>query len=244
MRILFALILLAAGIAILGHFRIPALLDRMGVTLDSRRFVFIDGGAHKGETVQHFMKTVACSMRNWTVISFEPNPHLLPALKKLEGVEVRTEAISDSDGVGSFYFSKDEDQIGGSLNKSKFDVVSTPLDVATIDLSRWIRETFSKEDVIWLKLDIEGGEYPVLDKILRDNTTEYVDRLFIEFHSDMVGLPTSRDDELIKELRKRGVVLTFGDIWSDPGDWFPRSCLAYALCGLWFCGDPAGWYAD
>ncbi len=55
-------------------------------------------------------------------------------------------------------------------------------EVDCVDIGNWIKNNFTKEDHIVLKLDIEGGEYDVIPKMFEDGALEYVDKLFCEVH--------------------------------------------------------------
>ena len=51
-----------------------------------------------------------------------------------------------------------------------------------IDLARFITETFRPEDYLILKLDIEGAEYDVLERLTETRAIEWLDELYVEFH--------------------------------------------------------------
>lgn len=208
------------------------------------RYVFIDGGAHLGETVQHFDRSVACSRLGWEVISFEANPHLIDRIYRGTRHTVLNKAIADKDGELPFYFSTVYPTLGGSLVEAKEDVdKSHPTMVEAVDLGRWLEDDFQETDYVWLKLDIEGAEYDVLTKLLSTGQVKYLDALSIEFHGQHVGVSEERDRELTRQLEERGVLVHAADT-EIPGDWFrPRSCLPWFVCGLGVCGrEPARWF--
>ena len=47
---------------------------------------------------------------------------------------------------------------------------------------RKIKENFSKDDYIVVKMDIEGSEFSVLDGLIRENMIEYINEIYVEFH--------------------------------------------------------------
>ena len=49
----------------------------------------------------------------------------------------------------------------------------------TIDLSEWIKKHTTKDDYVILKLDVEGAEFGILDKMLEDGTFEWIDKYVI-----------------------------------------------------------------
>ncbi len=48
--------------------------------------------------------------------------------------------------------------------------------IPVIDLSKWIMETFTIEDYIIFKLDVEGAEYEILRKMINDKAFKYIDK--------------------------------------------------------------------
>lgn len=54
-----------------------------------------------------------------------------------------------------------------------------------IDFSKFIKNNFQHNDNIILKLDIEGSEFEVLDKMILDNTLAYIKHMHIEWHPHM-----------------------------------------------------------
>jgi hypothetical protein len=57
--------------------------------------------------------------------------------------------------------------------------------VACFDFSRWLsdlRTSHPRPDVIVVKMDIEGAEVPVLQKMIEDGTDALIDELLVEWH--------------------------------------------------------------
>ena len=79
--------------------------------------------------------------------------------------------------------------------------------VECIDFSQWVGVNFVKDDYIIMKMDIEGSEYKVLPKMIKDNTIQYIDELIIEWHSGMVLGYEDLHAKLKKELTDLGVVV-------------------------------------
>jgi FkbM family methyltransferase len=59
--------------------------------------------------------------------------------------------------------------------------------VKQIDFSEWLKESVRFEDTVIVKMDIEGSEYDLLEKLIRDRTIHYVNYLFVEFHASCMG---------------------------------------------------------
>ena len=73
-----------------------------------------------------------------------------------------------------------------------------------VDVASWIRDSFRAEDHVVLKMDVEGFEYPIFDKLIDNGGLGLVDVLFLEAHHK--GFSGSRfrgAAHLRAELRRR-----------------------------------------
>ena len=166
--------------------------------------IFIDGGAHKGESLQAFLTYYPNDPTSYDVYSFEANPSLIDNLKEITrktGIELIEKAIWINDGYINFYSG---DSYSGTLmrNKTTGNInKNNPVKVECVNFDKWIKNTFSEDDYIILKLDIEGGEYDVLEKMINDGSIKYIDKLYIEWHAGKLkGFDMDRHDRLIKIL--------------------------------------------
>lgn len=144
---------------------------------------FIDCGAHCGESIlaakQRFGNDIM-------IISFEPVPGLAKQLQEIHKndplVYVQNSAVWINDDVKQFYLS--EEYTDGSslltslnnLNKNHY------IKIPCFDLSSWIKNTFTPDDYLILKLDIEGAEYEVLNKLIEDGTINMINEFWGEWH--------------------------------------------------------------
>ncbi|KAI8509365.1 hypothetical protein Bbelb_132130, partial [Branchiostoma belcheri] len=106
-------------------------------------------------------------------------------------------------GGGSLFVSEDEkkDTDTGGLRKLSYRRA-----VPTVDLSRWIQANFAVEDDIVFKLDVEGAEYAILKKMLKDGTFRWIDKFYGEFHPwQPTGLSWSEKNQLLDELAKKKI---------------------------------------
>lgn len=55
--------------------------------------------------------------------------------------------------------------------------------VACFDFSAWLTRLGDKQPVV-VKMDIEGAEYPLLERMVADGTDRLVSRLLVEWHDD------------------------------------------------------------
>jgi hypothetical protein len=95
--------------------------------------------------------------------------------------------------------------------------------VESFDFSQWLESNFSERDYIILSLDIEGAEYPILDKMFRDSTMKYVDRLYVEFHSWLLEdeWPNMRGRVLQRKTRELGIIVGDDSVEDtiETGEW-------------------------
>ena len=92
---------------VIGSFVIAVALTAAVLAFERRdisapRYVFVDGGAHEGETIEHLKRTNLYKKHTWTIFAFEANPNLIPDLPKAPDVTVLNQAIWNQDGTIEF----------------------------------------------------------------------------------------------------------------------------------------------
>ena len=159
---------------------------------------FIDCGAHCGESIltakQRFGNDI-------NVVSFEPVPGLAKQLQEIHQnnptIQIQNSAVWINDDIKKFHLSEaytDGSSLLNSLNNLRDDHY---IDINCFDLSTWISESFNEKDYLILKLDIEGAEYEVLNKMIEDDTIKLVNELWGEWHDMKI------DDDHTQFLAKK-----------------------------------------
>lgn len=165
------------------------------------RKIFIDGGGYTGSSVQKFIS----AFEGFEIFSFEPNPHLKAYHDKLPNTLIEA-AIWVEDGTIDFFLDC-ADYDGSSVFEHKMYIENKQkITVRCIDFSQWISQQFDPRDLIILKLDIEGAEYRVLDKMIADGTIDYIDELLIEFHWHKIGMDKQVHEALLRRLKAHHIV--------------------------------------
>jgi len=179
--------------------------------------VFIDCGANVGAVLE---KEIRLHPER-EYFAFEANPRLLQRIQAIQArypstrIEIHGKAVWTKEGVIDFFLSG-ENSFGESVTdgstlmtgKSPRDPRSGridydhPVQVESIEFGKWLRATFAKRDFIYLKMDIEGAEYAVLQSMLRDGSIEYISRAWIEFHYSEDGRISSLDKALHDSIRR------------------------------------------
>jgi FkbM family methyltransferase len=164
--------------------------------------VFVDCGFYGGKAWELFKKNRK-DASEFIAYGFDPMLKERNISKwKERGVELSDKAVWICDGEIEFFSSKRRQGRANSLfhNLRCKEGKEKTHTVYCIDFSKWILDNFDKEDYIVLKMDIEGAEYEVLDKMIKDGSIDYIDKAYIEFHAPRRE-DTDRSGEL--SLRKR-----------------------------------------
>lgn len=79
--------------------------------------------------------------------------------------------------------------------------------VPVIDLSKWIIENFSKNDYIYVKMDIEGMEFLLVKALIESGALDYVDEMDIEWHGRF-DVPGKEWEQQLKEtILRKNIIL-------------------------------------
>ncbi len=166
---------------------------------------YIDAGAYTGDTLDLFLSKYPNS-DEFKIILFECNPVLVSKLISVvnENITLEDKAIWIYDGEINLYLGSESD-LSSSLIREKVNInKNNSIIVKCIDFSRYILDNFSEDDFIVLKLDIEGAEFDVLNKMIDDGSIKYIDELCGELHAGKIQKPLSIEDELRSKLKIYG----------------------------------------
>lgn len=121
--------------------------------------------------------------REMYVHVFEPVPFYADSYNGIENVELHPQAVWTYDGKVKLYMQPGFLSQGHSLCPEKDNVNENDfLVVDCIDFGKWLKGTFSEDDYLVARIDIEGGEYALLRSIIKDGSINIIDRLLVEFH--------------------------------------------------------------
>ncbi len=171
------------------------------------RRIFLDCGGHKATSIKLFLATYSESDQ-YEIYSFEPNPRLRHYFDEyLETVTFIPKAVWVYDGDVPLYLSGKPCQAGSSVysKKKTGKLDKTPTILPCIDLSKFIRDNFDPSDEIVLKLDIEGAEYGVIQRMHVDDTLSYIDTLYVDFHTNVIPNIKKKHREIITILNQRKI---------------------------------------
>jgi len=191
--------------------------------LTERRSVLLDCGANVGQSLTAFAQGTTPSLDRiifdgWDVFSFEPNPKLHHRIEKvMDGLAAEYERTSFElvpagcwweDGELTFFEGIATHQAGtfaswrrkraepcnrwptGSGPVVKSDGPSLPV----IDFPAWVKAHLTKDDLILMKVDIEGAEYKLIEAMEAAGVMDWIDIFYVEWSTQSLTPPVSRRD--------------------------------------------------
>ena len=190
--------------------------------------IFFDCGTHYGEGLRQFSDMFQMN-EEWKIHTFEANPVTYEVFKNRRlphlgnNIQAYNYAVTTYDGEidmyiespdteirdtgqGSSIVSKDKWNPQDGILKFKEELVPVPC----IDLSKFLELHTSEDDFIVMKLDVEGAEYDILDKMLEDMTLHRISHLFVEFHAKyFTNLQEMqlREFNLVQRIQREGINL-------------------------------------
>lgn len=175
-----------------------------------RRRIYVDLGANIGDTVDAFARKNPA----WDIYAFEPNPALAERLrarfKSQPRISIVDAAAAAADGTAQFYLGMDSDQ-SSTLLTDKKHVPNWRVDysraetVRTVDFAQWLAANTKPGDKIIVKMDIEGAEYDVLEKLIRSGLLRRIRKLKVEWHVDRypAQVTQERHDRIKEEVARQ-----------------------------------------
>lgn len=172
-------------------------------------FLFIDCGANVGDISSLFLS------RGAKVIAFEPDLLAFSRLQKrfsgAQRIELINKAVADSDGKAMFYYHKErlksegvEFTVSSSLLREKINVDGEHgIEVEIVDLCKYIDDLGRKVDI--LKMDIEGEEIAVLNKMIAQNTYNKVSLILVETHETKIPGHREKVAALKRRIHEEGI---------------------------------------
>jgi FkbM family methyltransferase len=134
----------------------------------------IDGGGYHGSWTDEMLCRYGCRS-----IIFEPVAPFSAALRaryaRNSNVEVLETALSNKTGRAKISFSMDGSSIFRPSSKGE------SFEISLLDFSAFLRER-DISDVACLKLNIEGGEYDVLEQLIEVDLLRSIRSLLVQFH--------------------------------------------------------------
>jgi len=170
--------------------------------------IAIDCGANVGSITKMMAKNRA------TVYAFEPNPYAYKILKEKFGNDPNIYCINkgvlDREDSFPLYFHENSDldevhwSTGSSLLKNKKNIKCDKFTlVETVDLSEFIKNLSSR--VALCKLDVEGVEVEIINKLIDTGVIKKIDLLLVETHDHKIPELREKTDQLRDRIKKEQI---------------------------------------
>lgn len=168
--------------------------------------VAVDCGANVGDV------TAALARRCSKVVAFEPNPVAFATLERRLGhkrnVQLVRAAVGASAAVRPLFMHVDHEvdpvaaSSGSSLYATKRNVSSERwVDVEVVDLDAFPESLGRAVDLV--KLDVEGAEVEILERLLETGRLAAIGRVVVEMHDGVIPEVSERGACLREELATR-----------------------------------------
>ena len=172
--------------------------------------VMIDGGVHQGVFSD---LALFCGAE---VHSFEPNRYLATFLRTLyqnnSNFHFYESAIATENTTLSFLDCGDDcvDSAGGGIVHfgGEFETLvkqSSHYEVSAIDFPQFLKELQAKSRVNFIKLDIEGAEFEVLNALLDQGLLADVEYVMVETHERIFENPAAKITALTNKIQEKGL---------------------------------------
>ena len=167
--------------------------------------ILVDCGANKGQGFGVLTKKLNID-NSWKVILFEPNIQCVEILTnqnfgehvtifqkavfdKNTKLEFKTSKTNNTSKCGTLHSEYYGSRSGAYIHEGGWKDSSTVVDC--VDIVDIIHPLVGNE--IYLKLDIEGSEYEVLERLINTSLIHHIKTLYVEFHDRYM-----KEDYLVK----------------------------------------------
>lgn len=139
---------------------------------------------------------------SWDIYSWDVDPQLLEGLPK-HTFEKKAVWIDDKGVEVSLDPRKQASHIKGVAGTEYGETIKVP----SFDFSKFV-DDLPMNDVTVCSMDVEGSEFSILRKMIKDNTIHLLDVLDVEFHHRMMNdEDTESARKLIQEIDSHGVIV-------------------------------------
>jgi FkbM family methyltransferase len=165
----------------------------------------VDAGAFVGEWAQAVVSRYGCD-----VIAFEPLPRIANEMKRRIGDDRRITCVPVALGADDATVPMEYHGPGSLLVPGGSSAPTQDVEVRDVAA---VFDDLGIDHIDLLKLNIEGGEYDVLDRLLETGWMERIGVLVVQFHTRWPGAPMRRR-RVRRQLRHTHV-----EDWNYPWVW-------------------------
>lgn len=173
------------------------------------RNIYVDLGANCGDSVQTFLDNAVNTgfdnehnpapkadriTKNWELYVFEANSVFTAnlTLQRKSLLELKTvkaynlyanTAIYTKDGTTSFVVDHEKYHEGSTIMRESYSATSDAVTVKCIDIVSLFKTIgkFTFKDKVYIKMDVEGAEYPIIRRMIQHGLLSYVEKIAVEW---------------------------------------------------------------
>jgi beta-1,4-mannosyl-glycoprotein beta-1,4-N-acetylglucosaminyltransferase len=168
------------------------------------RNIYVDAGANRGDTLELLLRSPekfhAQTVRHWDLfLAFEGNEQLCAQLQIAGSGALQTQLVEQfisqcpvvvNVGGGNVTFYLDThyaEGLGSSISAHHTDATFNPskakaVVVKAVDLVDYLEASVTEDDFVVLKIDVEGAEWAIINKLIARNATRLIDTMICEWH--------------------------------------------------------------
>lgn len=156
----------------------------------SRR-IFLDVGAHRGQTLE----AVVAMPEFDKIVCFEPCSAMWPKLEEIadERTVIRPFGLWNKDGEFPIY--QPGSKGAGLWVKDNGRGADETEDCLFVRASRWTKENLREGDVVFMKINCEGAECDIIDDLLDSKEFDRVTYAMVDFDVRKIGAMKHREVE-------------------------------------------------
>lgn len=166
-------------------------LRRRSEAVAPRSVKIIDCGFNKGEVAAELLSAIPGA----SLVGFEVQQDIRHYAYELaqkfpdRDIDVIYKALAAKDGEINYFEPESwgKNHKGGTTvimgKKSQGVNYSTPKRAEAISFSNWLLTNINDGDFVFVKMDIEGGEYPVIEDLIHTGAINVIDVLAVEWHA-------------------------------------------------------------
>lgn len=176
--------------------------------MDRPQRIFIDLGAYNGDTIDVALRLLG---EFDAIYAFEPLAGPCAEMeRRFSGQEYHINRFAGDieEKASRVYVGYTHGDISSSLHVDNPNCNTDDYqEIRTIDFPKFLRETCAahgKSCYVVLKMNIEGSEYRILERMLEDGSIKLVQKLYCDWHWYFVGTSEAEHHNLVRRLRKHG----------------------------------------
>lgn len=187
----------------LGIYNAPELFKELISDID-KNHTLLDLGANVGFYSRIMAKTKA------QVHAYEPNPYAFSKLHKnlnrKKNIHLFQKAVSNRNTKMKLFLHENHKEnpikwsTGSSLDKQKANVTNNYVDVDVVDIGDLLEDRYKI-----IKIDVEGHEIEILNRIFELKLTNRFEHMFVEMHDHKMKHLKKKSDQIRDYIKKNNI---------------------------------------